>query len=270
MRQLRAELWQPPRAHGDTLRERIVGPLELFYDLVVVVLVAQAAHHPAAHLSVRTVGQFATVFSVVWIAWFNGTLLHDLHGREDVRSRNSFLAQILLLVPLGAFTPGAGDVHGRAFAITAALLFVLLGFLWWRAGQGDLPEFVPATRLYVGAMLVLAAGLMASVPLSGGDRLIVWAAVALLYLASIAVVFTIIPGRFDATFAMTDALIERFGLFVIIVLGETDPTDARTLTVGIVCVLLVLAFSGPWTFAVLRRAVLDAGETADEDGPERG
>jgi low temperature requirement protein LtrA len=128
LRRLRAELWRPPRAHGEILRDRTVGPLELFYDLVVVVLVAQAAHRLTAHLTLRGLAEFAIVFTVVWIAWFNGTLLHDLHGREDVRSRNSFLAQILLLVPLGAYVPRAGDVHGRAFAVTAALLFLLLAF----------------------------------------------------------------------------------------------------------------------------------------------
>jgi hypothetical protein len=43
---LRRSLWQPPRPHGEQPRERTVGPLELFYDLAVVVLVAQAAHRP--------------------------------------------------------------------------------------------------------------------------------------------------------------------------------------------------------------------------------
>ena len=35
---LRRSLWQPPRPHGEQPRERAVGPLELFYDLAVVVL----------------------------------------------------------------------------------------------------------------------------------------------------------------------------------------------------------------------------------------
>ena len=39
---LRQSLWQPPRPHGEQPPERSVGPLELFYDLAVVVLVAQA------------------------------------------------------------------------------------------------------------------------------------------------------------------------------------------------------------------------------------
>ena len=112
LHRLREELWQPPRAHGEILRDRTVGPLELFYDLVVVVLVAQAAHRLAEHLTARGLAEFVVVFAIVWIAWFNGTFLHELHGREDVRSRNSFLAQILVLVPLGAYVPEAGDVHG--------------------------------------------------------------------------------------------------------------------------------------------------------------
>ena len=33
---LRRSLWQPPRPHGEQPRERVVGPLELFYDLAVV------------------------------------------------------------------------------------------------------------------------------------------------------------------------------------------------------------------------------------------
>lgn len=256
LRQLRAELWQPPRAHGDVRRDRTVGPLELFYDLVVVVLVAQAAHRLTDHLTVRGVAEFLIVFTIVWIAWFNGTLLHDLHGREDVRSRNTFLAQILLLVPLGAYVPHAGDVQGRAFAITAALFLVFVAFLWWRVSRADTPEFARPTLLYVGATLVYAAGMAASTPLSADVRLAVWAILAVLYLAGVAFVYAEIPGELESAVAVTDSLIERFGLFVIIVLGETvtgvvsgltsDPTNARKLVVGIVCVLV--GFGAWWTY----------------------
>jgi low temperature requirement protein LtrA len=81
-------LWQPPRAHGEQPRERVVGPLELFYDLAVVVLVAQAAHHLAGHLTWSGLGEFAAVFTLVWIAWANGSLHHELHGHEDARARS--------------------------------------------------------------------------------------------------------------------------------------------------------------------------------------
>ncbi|MGW1883892.1 hypothetical protein [Streptomyces sp. NPDC001970] len=55
---LRRQLWRPPRAHGEQPRERVVGPLELLHDLVVVVLVAQAAHHLAGHLTWSGTGAF--------------------------------------------------------------------------------------------------------------------------------------------------------------------------------------------------------------------
>src|SRR5580658_5141258 len=120
---LRRSLWQPPRHHGEQPRERVVGPLELFYDLAVVVLVAQAAHRLAWHLTWPGLAEFAVVFSLVWIAWANGSLHHELHGHEDARARNTFLLQILTLVALGAFIPRAGSSRGAAFAIAAAVLF---------------------------------------------------------------------------------------------------------------------------------------------------
>jgi hypothetical protein len=83
---LRRSLWQPPRPHGEQPRERVVGPLELFYDLAVVVLVAQAAHRLAGHLTWRGLGEFTVVFTLVWIAWANGSLHHELHGHDDARA----------------------------------------------------------------------------------------------------------------------------------------------------------------------------------------
>src|SRR5258705_7376472 len=105
---LRHSLWQPPRPHGEQPRERVVGPLELFYDLAVVVLVSQAAHHLTQHLTWGGLGEFIAVFTLVWIAWVNGSLHHELHGHEDARARSTFLLQILILATVGAMIPAAG------------------------------------------------------------------------------------------------------------------------------------------------------------------
>jgi len=61
---LRRSLWQPPRPHGEQPRERVVGPLELFYDLAVVVLVAQAARHLAGDLTWPGLGELAAISGV--------------------------------------------------------------------------------------------------------------------------------------------------------------------------------------------------------------
>ena len=138
---LRGLLWQPPRPHGEQPRERVVGPLELFYDLAVVVLVAQAAHRLAGHLTWAGLGQFAAVFTLVWIAWANGSLHHELHGHDDARARSTFLLQILVLAAMGASIPEAGGARGAAFAVASAVLFAVLAVLWLLAARGDRPEY---------------------------------------------------------------------------------------------------------------------------------
>ncbi len=43
---------RPPRLHGEVDNERTVSFLELFYDLIFVVLVSQAAHTLAEHSTI--------------------------------------------------------------------------------------------------------------------------------------------------------------------------------------------------------------------------
>ena len=52
--------WRPPRAHGEIIADRQVSVLELFYDLVYVAVLGQAAHHLAEHVSVRGLAEFAS------------------------------------------------------------------------------------------------------------------------------------------------------------------------------------------------------------------
>ena len=93
-------------------------------------LVAQSAHHLAGHLTWGGLGEFAVVFTLLWIAWTNGSLHHELHGHDDARARSTFLLQILVLVAMGAFIPKAGGARGAAFAVAAGVLFAMLAVLW--------------------------------------------------------------------------------------------------------------------------------------------
>src|SRR5215468_217399 len=185
---LRRSLWQPPRPHGEQPRQRVVGPLELFYDLAVVVLVAQAAHHLAGHLSWPGLGEFTVVFTLVWIAWANGSLHHELHGHEDARARSTFLLQILILVAMGASIPEAGGARGAAFAVAAAVLFAVLAGLWLLASRGDRPEYRRSSRLFVTGTGVCAVLLAGSALLPAGARVPAWGLLDAVYLAGFTVV----------------------------------------------------------------------------------
>src|ERR1700693_3336647 len=169
---LRRALWQPPRPHGEQPRERVVGPLELFYDLAVVVLVAQAAHRLAGHLSWAGIGQFAAVFALVWIAWANGSLHHELHGHEDARARSTLLLQILVLAAMGAFIPQADGARGAAFALASAVLFAVLTVLWLLAARGDRPEYRRPSRLFVAGMAARTVVLGGSALLAARTRVL--------------------------------------------------------------------------------------------------
>jgi low temperature requirement protein LtrA len=254
---LRRMLWQPPRPHGEQPRERVVGPLELFYDLAVVVLVAQAAHRLAGHLTWAGLGAFAVVFTLVWIAWANGSLHHELHGHDDARARSTFLLQILVLAAMGAFIPQAGGARGAGFAVAAAVLFTVLAVLWLLASRGDRPEYRRASRLYVAGTAACAVLLAGSAFLPAGARMPAWGLLDVAYLVSFAAIeLTAGTTQSAAALIITDALTERFGAFIIIVLGETltgvvaglstRPVSGLTLAVGLVAV--VVGFGAWWTY----------------------
>jgi low temperature requirement protein LtrA len=253
---LRRALWQPPLPHGEQPRERVVGPLELFYDLAVVVLVAQAAHRLAGHLTWPGFGEFTVVFTLVWIAWANGSLHHELHGREDARARSTFLLQILVLAAMGAFIPQAGGARGAAFAVAAAVLFTVLTVLWWLAARGDRPEYRRASRLFVTGTAACAVMLACTALLPSNARVPAWGLIDAAYLAGFAaVIITASPAQ-AAALLISDTLTERFGAFLIIVLGETltgvvaglssEPVSGLTLAVGLVAV--VVGFGAWWTY----------------------
>ncbi|MFF3917806.1 low temperature requirement protein A [Streptomyces sp. NPDC001852] len=249
-------LWQPPRGPGEQRQRRVVGPLELFYDLVVVVLVGQAAHHLTEHLSWSGVGEFAAVFALVWIAWLNGTVHHELHGREDARTRVLVLVQIFVLVPLGAFIPKVGGANGARFAIDAGILFAVLAIIWMLAGRRYPPGWRVPNRLYVTMTAGCAVVLLASAFLSPGARLLVWGLLAASSLVEVAVVIALFPQSQPEILWFTDALRERFALLVIIVLGEVvagvvtglsdEPISALNLSVALVAVLV--GFGAWWTY----------------------
>jgi low temperature requirement protein LtrA len=209
-----------PRRHGEVVREREVSFLELFYDLVYVVLIGRTAHHLAAHVSGRSIAEFAVVFGLIWLAWFNGTLWHELHGREDGRSRNYIFLQMGLLALLAVFAGGAAGDDGRGFAIVYTILFALLTWQWWQVHRIDTERrYRPTTMRYLAGMSTSTAIVLASAFVGGGWRVGLWAVVVTGWVLGGCMLASTdrTEGFGDG---VTRSLVERMGLFTIIVLGE--------------------------------------------------
>lgn len=211
----------PPRAHGELDEDRSVTFLELFYDLVFVVLVAQVAHHLAGDVSWRGVLDFTAVFGLIWIAWLNGTSFHEMHGRNDGRSRSFIFFQMYLLVILAVLTSSATDPEssdGRWFINVFAVLLLLDATQWWSLRRVD--QVAADRRVvtnYVYGLIGIVAVLVASSFVEAEYRPIIWViAVALWVMYCFS--------EFGRTGRMvgyaTDSMVERFGLFNILVLGE--------------------------------------------------
>jgi len=196
------------------------------------------------------------VFTLVWIAWANGSLHHELHGHEDARARSTFLLQILVLAAMGAFIPQASGPRGAAFAVAAAVLFAILAVLWLLAARGDRPEYRRASRLFVTGTAATAVLLAGTALLPAGARVPAWGLIDAAYLAGFAAVIATASPVQAAALIITDTLTERFGAFIIIVLGETltgvvaglsgEPVSGLTIAVGLVAV--VVGFGAWWTY----------------------
>lgn len=216
----RRHFWQPPRAHGEVVEGREVSFLELFYDLVYVVVVSQAARHLAVDVTWAALGRFAVVFGLVWLAWVNGAVYHDLHGRAEGRTRSYVFLQMGVLALLAVFTAEATAGDGPAFALVYSAYLFLLGWLWYSVRRRDDPVFRPVTTPYIAGVVASAAVIGVSALLPPTTRLAVWAAVVVGWLAGITVLDWRNGATRDTSANASESMVERFDLFTIIVLGE--------------------------------------------------
>jgi low temperature requirement protein LtrA len=253
-------IWQPPGRYADRALDRRVTFLEVFFDLVFVVVISQLGHHLAAHPSWAGAGWFVFVFYAVWSSWLNGTLYYDLHTTNDVSVRVFTFAQMLAVAVMAVFI---GDVPGdgtNGFALAYAANTLILVVLWFRTGIHD-PSHRPGSFPYSAGYLVSTILFAVSAVFDGPAVYWLWAVA----LASQVIGWVIAMHRWtppeaqrsDAIVTTTPSLIERMGLFVIIVLGEVivgavsgmadlHPLDTHGIVVGLLGVVVAIGLW--WTF----------------------
>ncbi len=268
LRDFRRRFWQPPRAHGEVIEDRTVGFLELFHDLVYVVVIAAAASSVSHDITARSVAEFAVIFGLIWIAWSNGTFLHDLHGREDIRTRFYTFAQMLLIVLLAVYVGDAAGDGGRGFALVYTAYLALLTWLWYTVRRQDDERFMDITRQYLVRMVLSVVVMLGSAFLSAEGRMLVWALLLAMWLTTIIRLGRSRVVMSDDGMMFTASMVERFGLFVIIVLGEVvvgvveglsnAERDAETIATGLFG--LIIGFGLWWVYFDLTGRRLPRGD----------
>ncbi len=247
---------QPPRRHGEILEDRSVSPLELLYDLVFVVFVSQIARTLAAHVSARGMLDFVVLFGLVWVAWFNGTQFHELHGREDGRGRSSIFLQMGILAVAAVYAPHATGGDGDSFAWAYAVLLAVQAYQWWSVMRIDDERYRPVATRYLAAMCAGISLIVVSALVAVDDlRLVLWALVVAGAIG-LGLAQSLVTQLSDFGLVVTDSMVERFGQFVIIVLGEVvvgvvtgmsaAARDVRTIATGVLC--LDIGFGCWWMY----------------------
>lgn len=251
----RRRFWQPPRAHGEVEEDRVVSFLELFYDLVYVVVIATIAAELAHDISWRHTADFVVLFGLIWIAWVNGAMFHDVHGRNDARTRTYTFVQMALIALLAVYAGEHGEEFS-GFAIVYSLLFGLFAWLWYTVRRQDGPEYGTITARYIGLILLTVGAMAVSVFLDSDPQLVIWAAVVIVWVAFLSLMGRMSGADSGITPVIGESTVERFGLFTIIVLGEvvvgvveglTESTrDFQTMVTGILA--LTVGFGLWWNY----------------------
>jgi low temperature requirement protein LtrA len=216
-----ARTWRRPmRARGTDEEHRVATPLELFFDLCFVVAVAQgssALHHGLAEdrLGDVLVG-YPIVFFAIWWAWMNVTWFASAYDNDDVLFRLAVLVQIAGALILAAGVPRLFDDRDLGVVTLGyAVMRVALVSQWLRAAWGD-PERRVTHRRYAVGVTACTAGWGLLLALPEGWR---GAGVAVMIVAELSV--PVWAERAGATTWHPHHITERYGLFTLIVLGES-------------------------------------------------
>ena len=212
---------------------RASTPLELLFDLSFVVAVAAAAaelHHGIAedHVGTAVVG-YLMVFFAIWWAWMNFTWFASAYDTDDAPYRVLTLVQIVGVLVLAAGVHDAVvDRNFTVITIGYLVMRIPLVLQWLRAARDDAERRPVAIRYAVG-VTVVQAGWLLRLALSETVGLV---AFFVLVAADVAVpLWAERAGR--STSWHPEHIAERYGLFTIIVLGESILAATTTIEEGL-------------------------------------
>ena len=224
--------------------------LELFFDLVLVAAIGALASRLHDEHSATGLVRFGLLFVPVWWSWWGFTWYSAAFNTDDLVNRIAFLAAMLGVGALAAGVPGAAEGRSTVFVIAYAGLFLLLAGLYARAWRLHPPMRSLSAR-YAMAYAVGAAIWLVSLLFDGDVRPFIWV-VGMIVLMGGPV---LAAASTNVLSYEPDHIAERYGLFTLIVLGESVvavvaglDTGARTSAVLVAVLGLVIAGAIWWGY----------------------
>jgi low temperature requirement protein LtrA len=210
--------FQPPRLRVDENIEassRHATWLELFYDLVFVVAIAQLGHQLSKNVSIAGFTGFVALFVPVWWAWIGTTFYANRFDTDDIQRRIFMALQMLAIAALAVNIHHGLDDSSAGFALSyaASRILLVLEYLWagWNIAEARTLTNRFATGFSLGAFFWT---LSIFIPIQ--YRFWLWGIGLIIDFATPLTV----QHLFRQYPLHPEHLPERFGLFTLIVLGE--------------------------------------------------
>ncbi|MFF1833738.1 low temperature requirement protein A [Streptomyces sp. NPDC058231] len=242
---------------------RVATPLELFFDLCFVVAVAQAGGRLVHAVAVGHPGTGVTgylaVFFAIWWAWVNFSWFASAYDTDDPWYRLVTFVQITGVLIFAAGVPRAFDRGDWTLGVLGYVVMRLaLTSQWLRVVHGAEGAERRVARRYASGIVLAQLGWIGMLFLptgAEGARTAVFVALALCELSIPA-----LAERGHGTSWHPHHIGERYGLFTIIVLGETiaaatvavqeavDEHDALDDLLPVAAGGLLLVFAAWWIY----------------------
>ena len=240
--------------------------MELFFDLIFVALVGQLAGRLHEDPTAGTLLLFVALFASVWWSWVNLTFIVNV--TPDLSQRALSLVMLASMVAVGAIAVAAPEATGERawlFAAGNAASRLVLLVLWWRWSRGG--GLISRIRIlaYNGLTALLW---LVSIAVPVPYTFILWA----LAIAIEVVLLTVTTSRWASGLlerVNVEHLAERFGLLVIIVLGESVLAIVTALSAHFTLPSGLTAAGGLLMLSALAWSFFFFGVTALQGGLER-
>lgn len=197
--------------------ERHATWLELFFDLIFVVAISELAHNLNRDISLSGFLGFLLLFIPIWWSWIGATFYANLFDTDDLGHRLLTALQMVAVAALAVNVHDGLGENSAGFALSYTAVRALLVVEYLRAGRHVVAARSLTARIAKGsglAVLVWLVSAFVPVPL----RFALW---MLALTVDFCTVMTAGESVHVELAPHTSHLPERFGLFTLIVLGET-------------------------------------------------
>lgn len=213
---MRRSIFQKPKLINPD-QERRVTWLELYYDLFFVVAIAAVSHTFAHHISLSGFADYVLSFVPLWWVWIGLTFYNERLETYGLETRIYTFLMMFPVAGMAVFAHEFGEDSTR-FVLSYAAAKLIIVVLYIRAAV-----FVPelrtlAIRFATGFSLAVITAI-ASV--FSANSIPIFIAALVIDLGTPLYHFSMEGLWRKGTIQLSPKLNERFGLFTIIVLGET-------------------------------------------------